>query len=168
MRGAAVLVAAMSLLGACAGGAGDGAMGTERAPVDISQRAEPNGVLDAMHIAAGEADFEAYFGCFAPGAVFLGTDAGEDWTLDAFKAYARPHFEAGRGWRYTPTARRILLGPDGGTAWFRELLEHEKYGVCRGTGVLRLVDGEWRVAQYCLHFPVPNGVAEEVIGVIRR
>ena len=40
---------------------------------------------------------------YAPDAVFIGTDAGERWTIDEFEAYAEPHFSAGRGWTYRRT-----------------------------------------------------------------
>ncbi len=55
-------------------------------------------VLDDFHRAASEADGEAYFGLFAAEGVFLGTDATERWTVDEFRAYAKPHFDRGRGW----------------------------------------------------------------------
>src|SRR5271168_3840018 len=56
--------------------------------------------LDDFHAAAAAADEARYFGHFAADGVFLGTDATERWTVDAFRAYAKPHFDAGRGWAY--------------------------------------------------------------------
>jgi hypothetical protein len=38
---------------------------------------------------------------FAPDGIFIGTDATERWTVAEFKAYAKPHFDKGRGWTYT-------------------------------------------------------------------
>lgn len=125
-------------------------------------------VLDNLHAAAAKADEAAYFDLYTPDAVFLGTDATERWTLDEFKAYAKPHFAAGRGWTYQVTERHITLGPDGETAWFDERLQNAKLGECRGSGVL--VHGEggrWRIAQYNLTIPIPNELAEDVAEKIR-
>lgn len=130
-------------------------------------RAEVGRVLDTLHRAAAEADAERYFACFAPDAVFLGTDASERWDLEAFRAWAAPHFAAGRGWTYLPRDRHVALGCDGRLAWFDERLEHARYGELRGTGVLRR-DGEaWRVVQYDLGFVVPNEATAEVVERIR-
>ena len=124
--------------------------------------------LDTLHAAAARADEAAYFDLYTPDAVFLGTDATERWTLDEFKAYARPHFAAGRGWTYTVLARHVTIGPDGSTAWFDERLQNAKLGECRGSGVLVHGEGDrWRIAQYNLTIPIPNDLAEEVAGRIR-
>src|SRR5688572_25567219 len=56
--------------------------------------------LDDFHDAAGRADEQRYFAHFAPEGVFLGTDGSERWDVAAFRAYAHPHFAAGRGWTY--------------------------------------------------------------------
>ncbi|MDX2437638.1 MAG: nuclear transport factor 2 family protein, partial [Acidobacteriota bacterium] len=32
---------------------------------------------------------------------------------------------------------------------------------CRGTGVLVLVDGDWKISQYSLSIPMPNDLAAE-------
>lgn len=124
--------------------------------------------LDALHAAAARADEAAYFKLYTPDAVFLGTDATERWTLEEFKAYAKPHFAAGRGWTYTVIERHVTLGPDGQTAWFDERLQNAKLGECRGSGVLVHGDDDcWRIAQYNLTIPIPNELAENVAGQIR-
>ena len=124
-------------------------------------------VLDQLHEYAAKADGAKYFELFAPQAVFLGTDATERWTLDEFKAYAMKRFETGTGWTYTLVPDKRFATFAGDVAWFDELLENAKYGTCRGTGVLRKIDGEWKVEQYNLTFTVPNDAAEEVVKVIR-
>jgi dienelactone hydrolase len=131
------------------------------------EEAEAAAVLDSLHAAAADADFERYFDLFAPGAVFLGTDASERWTVDQFKAYARPHFENGEGWTYTVKERHISLSEDGAVAWFDEALENAKLGACRGSGVLVRRDGTWKVAQYNLSIPIPNEVSDRVVRVIK-
>lgn len=125
--------------------------------------------LDKFHSAAAKADLKAYFDLFAPEGVFIGTDASERWTASEFQAYAEPLFKRGRGWTYKPrsTGRFVDLSPTGDIAWFSEILDNEKYGVCRGSGVLRKVDGAWRVAQYHLTVPVPNDLMERVTMLIK-
>jgi len=131
-----------------------------------SLKGEAIAVLDDLHLAASEADEERYFGHFTEGAIFLGTDASERWSVDEFRAYAHPHFAAGKGWTYKATERHLRLSPDGQTAWFDERLHNEKYGEVRGSGVL-IRDGRWRIAQYNLSFPIPNEIALDVIEMIR-
>ncbi len=126
--------------------------------------------LDALHAAAANADAEAYWACFAPDAVFLGTDDTERWTLEQFKAYADPYFARGQGWTYTPVPDRrfIRLAEDFKTAWFDEALDNEKYGRCRGSGVLTShAQLGWRVVQYNLTFTVPNDLAEQITATIK-
>jgi len=126
-------------------------------------------VLDELHAAAAAADEARYFAVFAPEGVFLGTAAEERWSVEQFREYARPHFSRGRGWTYVPRRdeRHVVLLPGGNTAWFDELLDNEKYGVCRGSGVLRRIGDEWRVAQYNLTIPIPNEIAADVVEMIR-
>jgi len=125
-------------------------------------------VLDDFHDAASKADGTRYFAQLAPDAVFLGTDAGERWTKEAFRAFAEPYFSQGKGWTYVARDRHIALAPERTVAWFDEKLTNAKYGECRGTGVLRLIDGQWRIAQYHLTVPIPNELAEKVIAMIRE
>jgi hypothetical protein len=126
----------------------------------------PSVVLDDFHIAAAMADLERYFSHWTEESVFLGTDAGERWVGEAFRAFARPHFEQGKGWSYTPRDRRMeAIGEE--VVFFDELLENEKLGTCRGSGVLKQVGGEWKIMQYNLSIPIPNEKAAEVVKLIR-
>jgi ketosteroid isomerase-like protein len=124
-------------------------------------------VLDDFHDAAARADEARYFAHFAPEAVFLGTDGGERWDVAAFRAYAHPHFAQGKGWTYRATERHVALSPDGQVAWFDEVLENASYGPCRGSGVLRQIDGAWKIAQYNLTIPIPNELTKTVVEMIR-
>jgi hypothetical protein len=123
-------------------------------------------VLDDFHRAAAAADEARYFAHFDPDGVFLGTDAGERWSVAEFRVYAHARFAKGKGWTYRPRDRHVTLTAEG-IAYFDELLDNDKYGVCRGSGVLRRVNGMWRIAQYNLSFTVPNDAATEVVRVIR-
>ncbi len=121
--------------------------------------------LNTFHQAAANADFAAYFAHFSADAVFLGTDASERWPVDEFKLYVKPHFDQGRGWLYQPEERHIVIKEN--IAWFDELLDSESYGVSRGSGVLVKVDGQWKIAQYNLHFPIPNDLVDEITNKIK-
>ena len=114
-------------------------------------------LLDNLHDAAAKADADRYWKCFSPDAIFLGTDATERWTIEQFKDYAKPYFDQGRGWVYTPRERHVTLSRDATFAWFDERLNNAKYGECRGTGVLmKDKNGNWAIEQYNLSVPVPN------------
>jgi SnoaL-like domain len=139
--------------------------------VDVAaETAAVSAVLDSFHHNASVPDEDAYFALFAPNAVFLGTDAGERWPVTEFRTYAHARFEQGDGWTYRlrEGTRHVTISPGGDVAWFDELLDNENYGLTRGTGVLRSIDGQWKIAQYHLTIPVPNELAREVVDMIRE
>lgn len=125
---------------------------------------EINKVLDAWHRAAAEADFEAYFGLMSDDAVFIGTDAAENWNLTEFKAYSKPHFDKGKAWSFTPVERKVYLNASGNFAWFDELL-NTQMEICRGSGILKKVNGEWKIGHYVLSIAVPNEHVAELIDI---
>ncbi len=130
-------------------------------------RDDVSATLDALHEAASEADFDRYFSLYAREAVFLGTDATERWTREEFMDYTKARFDAGTGWTYHMLERHIAIAPGGRTAWFDERLENANLGETRGSGVLVMEDGNWRIAQYNLTIPIPNEMAREVAERIR-
>ena len=117
-------------------------------------------LLDGLHRDAHEGNFQTYFSRYTSDAVFLGTDKTERWTIEEFKAYAKPAFADGHGWTYTVDERN--WEGDGNTRWFDEILFNEKLGHCRGTGVVQLINGEWKIAHYALTMLVPNAIAADV------
>lgn len=125
-------------------------------------------VLSSLHQAASDADGDLYFSLFADDAVFLGTDASERWSIGELEAFARPYFSNGRGWTYSEKERHISVAADGRTAWFDEALWNDTYGTCRGTGVLVLVEGVWKISQYNLTIPIPNALAAGFAEKIRE
>ncbi|MDP3404516.1 MAG: nuclear transport factor 2 family protein [Brevundimonas sp.] len=131
--------------------------------------AEVAAVLDQLNAASTAADGPAYFALFAPDARFVGTDAGEHWSVDEFRAYAGPYFARGRGWSYPATERTITIAPIDCRciAWFEEKLTNESYGQTRGSGVMRLTADGWKIEQYVLSLAIPNAVAVPVAGIIR-
>jgi SnoaL-like domain len=112
--------------------------------------------LDDLHDAAARSDLARYFGHYAPGATFLGTDATEHWDLAAFHAYADPRFAQGKGWVFHAGRRTVSFSADGAVAWFEEDLRGEKLGPSRGSGVLVRDHERWLVSQYNLALTVPN------------
>ncbi len=124
-------------------------------------KAEIGNLLDQWHSAAGEADFEGYFGLMGEDSRYLGTDATENWNLDEFKGFSKPYFDRGKAWDFTALARNIYFSESGKTAWFDELLDTHM-GICRGSGVLTLQDGEWVIEHYVLSLTVPNEQVDKV------
>ena len=53
---------------------------------------EPDVLLNGLHLDAHKGNFESYFDRYSADAVFLGTDKNERWTIEEFKAYAKPAF----------------------------------------------------------------------------
>lgn len=123
-------------------------------------------VLDDWHQAASVADEARYFGHFAPNGVFMGTDATERWTVGEFRVWARPYFAKGKAWNFKPRDRHIAFSGDGKVAWFDEMLDTANLGVCRGSGVLTLTGGVWKISQYNLSIPIPNALADGIVGQI--
>ncbi|MBM7112710.1 nuclear transport factor 2 family protein [Archangium primigenium] len=130
----------------------------EKTKAPSTPLAAVNAVLDDWHRAAAEAHEARYFGHFTPDAVYLGTDGTERWTRDAFRVWARPYFQAGQAWNFTPSARRVTFAPGGAVAWFDEALATTNMGPARGSGVLVKQGGGWKIAQYNLSVPIPNAL----------
>lgn len=122
-----------------------------------------NSVLDRFHRAAAAGDWTNYFDLMSDDGVFIGTDAGERWTKTEFQTYA----SRSRGWVYMPEIRHINLTPDGNTAWFDEILDSASYGTSRGTGVLINTPSGWKVSQYHLTLPIPNGLIRDLTDRIK-
>jgi hypothetical protein len=75
-------------------------------------QAELDRLLDGWHRAAARADEAVFFGSMAPGAVYLGTDAGEYWLRDEFQAWSAPYFERDTAWDFTPRNRHWYFSSD--------------------------------------------------------
>lgn len=131
-----------------------------RSPVQMNKK-EIGNILDSWHRAAGSADFDAYFNLMTSDAVFIGTDASENWQIEEFKAYAKPHFDKGKAWNFKAVERQIYVNDEGDYAWFDELLDTQMK-LCRGSGVLRKESGDWKIAHYVLSIVIPNENVSEV------
>jgi len=126
-------------------------------------------VLDDWHDAAEDADFDRYFDHFASdSAIFMGTDATERWTIAEFRPWAKPYFDRGEAWNFTPVERHVYFSENGKTAWFDESLDTPNLGPARGSGVLRKQDSEWRITHYNLSIPIPNAIADTVVKQVKE
>ncbi|MGB5983554.1 MAG: nuclear transport factor 2 family protein [Nonlabens sp.] len=115
--------------------------------------------LNEWHEAAAAADYESYFNLMTVDAVFVGTDATENWNRKEFMAYAKPHFDKGKAWSFTSIERNIYEADN--LIYFDELL-NTQMGICRGSGMLKKQDGQWKVAHYVLSIVVPNENVKEL------
>ena len=119
-------------------------------------------VLDNWHLAAANANFDKYMSAMTSDAIYIGTDATENWTKPQFEAFAKPYFDKGKAWSFTALERHIYLSKDQKTAWFDELL-NTQMKICRGSGVLIKVGKSWKIQHYVLSITVPNENSSEVI-----
>ena len=135
-------------------------------PVNNSDsKTEINLVLNNWHKAAAEANFNTYFNVLTDDAIYIGTDATENWNKQEFIKFAKPFFDRGRAWNFTSLERNIYFSSDMKTAWFDELL-NTQMKICRGSGVL--VDegnGDWKIKQYVLSMTIPNDNTDEVVKI---
>ncbi|MFV8368083.1 nuclear transport factor 2 family protein [Flavobacterium sp. LB2R40] len=127
-------------------------------------KANINSALDSWHKAAAEANYNAYFALMADDAIFIGTDATENWNKTAFQAYAKPHFDKGKAWSFTTLERHIYFEKSGKTAWFDELL-NTQMKICRGSGVMVKIGNDWKIKHYVLSMTIPNENSDEVVKV---
>jgi hypothetical protein len=129
-----------------------------------SDRKKINIILDSWHKAAANAEFDNYFSYMSSNGVFIGTDASENWQLDAFKTFSKPFFDKGKAWNFSSLKRNIYFDKSQNTAWFDELLETQMK-ICRGSGVLIREGKNWKIAHYVLSMTIPNDNTDEVVKI---
>ena len=130
-----------------------------------NQESDINLILNNWHKAAAEANFNNYFNAMTDDAIFIGTDATENWNKPAFIQFAKPYFDKGKAWNFSALERNIYFSSDKKTAWFDELL-NTQMKICRGSGVLVLDEkGNWKIKQYVLSMTIPNDHTDEVVKI---
>lgn len=153
MKFLSIFIVSIYLFTACA----------NESPDANAEKARVHNVMDDWHIAASMAEFDRYFNHFADSSsIFMGTDDTEKWNVNEFKAYSKPYFDRGRAWSFTPVSRSVYFSEDYKTAWFDEKLDTPNLGPSRGTGVLVLKNGDWKIAHYNLTVPIPNDIMNDV------
>ena len=123
-------------------------------------------LMDDWHHAAAVADDETFFGTMSEKGIYLGTDKTERWERDELRTWAKKAFERDTAWAFTSNDREIYFSADGRTAWFEELLD-TWMGPCRGSGVLTLNNGEWKLDHYNLAMLIDNDDVNAVLETIR-
>lgn len=131
-------------------------------PLTESQKVDK--FLNEWHKAAATANFNNYFEAFTEDAVFIGTDATENWNKTAFQVYAKPHFSKGKAWNFTALERNIYFSDDKKMIWFDELLDTQMK-ICRGSGILIKTDNGWKIKHYVLSMTIPNENSDAVIRI---
>lgn len=126
------------------------------------EKEQVNKLLDSWHLAASNADFDTYFEKMSDDGVFIGTDATENWQNKAFKAFSKPYFDRGDAWSFTALERNVYFNDAKDFAWFDELLDTQMK-LCRGSGVVKKVNGEWKITHYVLSITIPNDNVNEVV-----
>ena len=132
--------------------------------IQTNSKANINSTLDAWHKAAAEANYNDYFNLMTDNAVFIGTDATENWNKTNFRAFAKPFFDKGKAWNFTVLERHIYFDKTGKMAWFDELL-NTQMKICRGSGVLVKKGTEWKIQHYVLSMTIPNDNTNEVVKI---
>ena len=126
-------------------------------------------VIDDFHDAAAHGDKDRYLGHLTDDAVFMGTDEWERWPKHPdFVEYVNSRFKDGAGWAYRSVEREIMLSGDADTAWFDEVIYSESNGRFRGTGVVLLENGDWKIAHYAMSFLIFNENWIDVIELTRK
>jgi hypothetical protein len=131
----------------------------------FAQNEQINTFLNNWHQAAAEANAEVFFGSMADNSIYIGTDETERWTKTEFMAFAKPYFEKGKAWDFTPRDRDIHISKDGKYVWFSELLA-TWMGTCRGSGILTKSKDGWKIEQYHLSVTVPNDLIRDFISLV--
>ncbi len=140
---------------------------SEKMASEENSKENINTALENWHKAAAEANFEDYFGLMTEDGVFLGTDATENWQNTDFREFSKPYFDKGKAWNFTTLERNIYTKNENNLAWFDELLSTQM-GICRGSGVMENVDGNWKVKHYVLSIAIPNDDVSEVTAMKKQ
>ncbi|MFK7949032.1 MAG: nuclear transport factor 2 family protein [Saprospiraceae bacterium] len=134
-------------------------------------KAEPIYAIDEMmnnwHRAATVADEDVFFGSMTEDCIYIGTDKTERWLRDELKAWSAKYFKRDQAWDFKTIERQIHVSDDDNLAWFNETLD-TWMGVCRSSGVVALVNGEWKLKHYHLSITVPNDVVKDFLELVEK
>lgn len=119
-------------------------------------------LLDNWHQAASEANYQEYFNKMDSLAVFIGTDATENWSKNEFSKFSKPYFDNGKAWSFKAIDRNIYTNENQDFVWFDELLT-TWMGTCRGSGVLQKKNNSWLIKHYVLSVAIPNEDVQNII-----
>jgi hypothetical protein len=113
-------------------------------------------------------ELESFFGLMTKDFFYLGTDPGERWSKKEFRKFCEPYFlEKKQTWSFVPIKRNWGMSENGDYAWFDESLD-TWMDECRGSGVFRKEDGEWKIVQYNLTVLIENEKIEKFIKLRKK
>ncbi|MGK0365608.1 MAG: hypothetical protein ACI85O_002674, partial [Saprospiraceae bacterium] len=122
-------------------------------PTDVEK--EVNNLMNTWHKAAATADEDVFFGSMKKGGIYIGTDQTELWTGEEMKEWAKEYFEKDSAWDFTTIERNVYSTDNEQVVWFDEKLD-TWMGVCRSSGVVEKVNGEWKISHYHLSVTIDN------------
>ncbi len=122
-------------------------------------------LVDAWHVAAASADEETFFGSMSEDCIYLGTDISERWKRDELKSWSAKYFNRESAWDFSPYERVVQIDKKGDIAWWDEKL-NTWMGKCRGSGIAKRINGEWKIVHYHLSVAVPNEKIKEFIELV--
>jgi len=135
---------------------------TKTLTLEKTDKIAVNNVLDEWHLAAAETKFDTYFNLMTKDAIFIGTDATENWNVEDFKTFSKPYFDKGKAWNFKALERHVFINKEQNLAWFDEILDTQME-LCRGSGVLVKIKNKWKIKHYVLSLTVPNKNVSELI-----
>lgn len=123
--------------------------------------------MDKWHNDVAVFDYKAYFEFMSKGFIYLGTDPSERWSKTTFSEFCKPYFERKSTWNFKTNWRNWYFSDDQSTAWFEESLTTQMEE-CRGSGVLKKVNGVWKIAHYNLTVLIENKKMKKFIKLRRK
>lgn len=118
------------------------------------------GVLESHLEAVATKNVPLLRAVFHTDGVFIGSDDTELWTQETLVEKLQ---DSVSGWDMRKCHRRDVELIDAETAVFFEVIEHVKYGVFRGSGLMTKYKAAWYIRHYVLSFSVPNALARKPI-----
>lgn len=127
-----------------------------------------NGLMDQWHRDVAEIKLDSYFDFMSESFYFLGTDPTERWSKADFRKFCEPYFLEKRStWDFKPKHRNWDFSDDYEIAWFDESLD-TWMEECRGSGVLKKIDGEWKIVHYNLTVLIENDKIQKFIKLRKK
>ncbi len=125
-----------------------------------------NNLMNAWHKAATTADEDIFFGSMKSAGIYIGTDQTELWTREEMKALMMKYFQKDTAWDFKTIERNVYSTDNEQVAWFDEKLD-TWMGVCRSSGVVEKIEGEWKISHYHLSVTVDNDLIKEFIALTK-
>ena len=122
-------------------------------------------LISNWHQSAANANLDEYMNLMDSSFIYVGTDATEKWSKKEFAIFCKPYFDKKKTWDFKSLDRTINISSNQNTAWFYEILETHM-GTCRGSGILKLYNQQWKLKQYVLSLAIPNEDMNKVKQVI--